>query len=115
MFMYCCTLLAYRLMTLFTIVAFLRALRLHAIAVAILGMAGGFLTPILLSTGQDNPFGLFGYIALLDIGLLMVTRRKEWKALPILGAIGTALMQIGWVTQFFLREEYFLGDKVFVP
>src|SRR6266480_79481 len=103
------------LMTLITVVAFLLAVRLDAIAVAILGIAGGFLTPILLSTGQDNPFGLFGYIALLDIGLLMVTRRKEWKALPILGAIGTALMQIGWVTQFFLREEYFLGDKVFVP
>src|SRR5437870_1208218 len=103
------------LMTLITAVAFLLAVRLNAIAVAILGMAGGFLTPILLSTGQDNPFGLFGYIALLDIGLLMVARRKEWSALPILGAIGTVLMQIGWVTQFFLREEYFLGDKVFVP
>src|SRR6266487_3665145 len=103
------------LMTLITAVAFLLAVRLNAIAVAILGMAGGFLTPILLSTRQDNPFGLFGYVALLDIGLLMVARRKEWSALPILGAIGTALMQIGWVTQFFLREQYFLGDKVFVP
>ncbi len=103
------------LMTLITVVAFLLAVRLNAIAVAILGIAGGFLTPILLSSGQDNPFGLFGYIALLDIGLLMVTRRKEWRALPILGAFGTVLMQIGWVTQFFLREKYFLGDKVFVP
>src|SRR5205809_1098731 len=103
------------LMTLITAVAFLLAVRLNAIAVAILGMAGGFLTPILLSTRQDNPFGLFGYIALLDIGLLMVARRKEWRALPILGAIGTVLMQIGWVTQVFLREQYFLGNRVFVP
>ena len=103
------------LMTLITAVAFLLAVRLNAIAVAVLGMAGGFLTPILLSTRQDNPFGLFSYIALLDIGLLMVARRKEWSALPILGAIGTVLMQIGWVAQFFLREKYFLGDKVFVP
>src|SRR5438132_7116318 len=103
------------LMTLITAVAFLLAVRLDAIPVAILGIAGGFLTPILLSTGQDNPVGVFGYIALLDICLLMVTRRKEWRVLPILGAIGTALMQIGWVTQFFLREKYFLGDKVFVP
>src|SRR6266513_3317413 len=103
------------LMTLITAVAFLLAVRLNAIVVAILGLAGGFLTPVLLSTRQDNPFGLFGYIALLDIGLLMVARRKEWSALPILGAIGTVLMQIGWVTQFFLREQYFLGDKVFVP
>jgi uncharacterized membrane protein len=103
------------LMTLVTAVAFLLAVRLNAIAVAILGIAGGFLTPILLSTGQDNPFGLFGYIALLDIGLLMVARRKEWIALPVLGAVGTVLMQIGWVTQFFLREQYFLGNRVFVP
>src|SRR6266702_4392650 len=102
------------LMTLITAVAFLLAVRLNAIAVAVLGMAGGFLTPILLSTRQDNPFGLFGYIALLDIGLLMVARRKDWSALPILGAIGTVLMQIGWVTQFFLREEYFLVNKVLV-
>src|SRR6266487_2026330 len=103
------------LMTLITVVAFLLAVRLNAIAVAILGIAGGFLTPILLSNGQDNPIGLFGYIGLLDIGLLMVARRKEWSALPVLGAVGTVLMQIGWVTQFFLREEYFLGNRVLVP
>jgi uncharacterized membrane protein len=103
------------LMTLITAVAFLLAVRLDAIMVAILGMAGGFLTPILLSTRQDNPFGLFGYIALLDIGLLLVARRKQWSALPILGAVGTVLMQIAWVTQFFLREEYFLANKVLVP
>src|SRR5438128_1766229 len=103
------------LMALITAVAFLLAVRLNAIAVAILGMAGGFLTPILLSAGQDNPPGLFGYIVLLDIGLLLVARRKEWIVLPVLGAVGTVLMQIGWVTQFFLREQYFLGNRVFVP
>src|SRR3989475_1711205 len=103
------------LMALITAVAFLLAVRLNAVAVGILGMAGGFLTPILLSTGQDNPPGLFGYIALLDIGLLMVARRKEWIALPILGALGTVLMQIGWVSQFFLREKYFLENKVLLP
>jgi hypothetical protein len=103
------------LMTLITAVAFLLAVRLNAIMVAILGMAGGFLTPILLSTRQDNPFGLFGYIALLDIGLLLVARQKQWSALPILGAVGTLLMQIAWVTQFFLREQYFLGNEVLVP
>src|SRR5213079_3350306 len=100
------------LMTLITAVAFLLAVRLDAIMVAILGMAGGFLTPILLSTGQDNPLGLFGYVALLDIGLLLVARRKQWSPLPILGAIGTILMQAMWLQQFFLREKYFLENKV---
>ena len=103
------------LMTLITAVAFLLALRLDAIGVAILGMAGGFVTPILLSSGQDNPLGLFSYLALLDIGLLLVARRKEWSILPILGAIGTIFMQVGWVTGFFLREKYFLDNKVLIP
>src|SRR5207244_4298736 len=105
----------FALMTLITAAAFLLAVRMDALVVAILGIAGGFLTPVLLSTGQDNPLGLFGYVALLDIGLLMVARRKQWSVLPILGAVGTVVMQIAWVTQFFLREEYFLANKVLVP
>src|SRR5438309_654847 len=102
------------LMTLITAVAFLLAVRLNAIVVAILGLAGGFLTPVLLSTGQDRPLGLFVYIALLDIGLLAASQRQRWNALPILGAVGTALTQIGWIGTFFVSEKYFDGNKVLV-
>jgi uncharacterized membrane protein len=102
------------LMTLITAVAFLLAVRLNAIVVAVLGIAGGFLTPVLLSTGQDQPLGLFAYIALLDIGLLAIGQRQRWSVLAILGAIGTALMQFAWVTTFFIPEKYFAGNKVLV-
>ena len=102
------------LMALITAVAFLLAVRLNAIVVAILGLAGGFLTPVLLSTGQDRPLGLFVYIALLDIGLLAASQRQRWNALPILGAAGTALTQIGWIGTFFVPEQYFAGNKVLV-
>jgi hypothetical protein len=102
------------LMTLITAVAFMLAVRLNAIVVAVLGIAGGFLTPALLSTGQDQPLGLFAYIALLDIGLLAVAQRQRWNALVILGAIGTTLMQFAWVTTFFVSEKYFDGNKVLV-
>ncbi len=102
------------LMTLITAVAFVLAVRLNAIVVAVLGIAGGFLTPVLLSTGEDNPLGLFGYIALLDIGLLAVGQRQRWNVLPILGAIGTALVQFAWVAAFFVPEKYFAGNKVLI-
>src|SRR5438477_8934749 len=105
----------FALMLLITATAFLLAVRMDALVVAILGIAGGFLTPVLLSTGQDNPAGLFGYIALLDIGLLAVARRKEWSSLPILGAVGTVLMQIAWVGNFFLHGQYFAGNKTLIP
>src|SRR5438132_2726141 len=102
------------LMTLITAVAFLLAVRLNAILVAVLGIAGGFLTPVLLSTGQDHPLGLFVYIALLDIGLLALAQRQGWNGLPTLGAVGTALMKFAWVTTFFVPEKYFAGNKVLV-
>src|SRR5947208_2560483 len=49
------------------------------------------------------------------IGLLAVARRKEWSSLPILGAVGTVLMQIAWVGNFFLEGKYFAGNKTLIP
>jgi uncharacterized membrane protein len=84
------------LMALITGTAFLLAVRLEAQVVAVLGILGGFLTPILVSSGQDNPLGLFGYIALLDVGLVAVALHRRWHYLVPLGAVGTILMQIAW-------------------
>jgi uncharacterized membrane protein len=102
------------LMTLITAVAFLLSVRLNAVVVAVLGIAGGFLTPILLSTNQDNPLGLFGYVALLDIALLALAQRQRWSALPVLGAIGTVLMQFAWVGAFFVSQKYFAGNEILI-
>lgn len=102
------------LMALITTTAFFVAVRLNALVVAILGMLGGFLTPILLSTGQDNPLGLFGYIAILDVGLIVVGLHRRWYFLTALAALGTAIMEIGWAQKFFVSERYFVGNKIFI-
>ncbi|HEV2436982.1 MAG TPA: DUF2339 domain-containing protein [Verrucomicrobiae bacterium] len=101
------------LMALITAAAFLLAVRLDARVVAILGMLGGFLTPILLSTGQDNPLGLFGYIAMLDLGLMVVALVRRWHFLAALAALGTAILQIAWAGRFFVGGQYFVGDKIY--
>ncbi len=108
-------LIAFGLMTLITATAFLLAIRLNALVVAILGMLGGFLTPIFCRTGQDNPLGLFGYIALLDIGLLMVARVRKWFFLASLGAGCTILMQLAWFGKFFHSGHYFEGAATWTP
>lgn len=106
--------MAFLLMVLITTTAFFLAVRLNALVVAILGMLGGFLTPLLLSTGVDNPLGLFGYIAILDAGLIVVALNRRWFFLTALAALGTAFMQIGWVGKFFTAGKYFEGDKICV-
>jgi hypothetical protein len=90
----------FALMAVITVAAFVLAVRLGAQVVAVLGMLGGFLTPVLLSTGRDNPFGLFGYIALLDVGLVALALHQRWLFLVPLGAAGTIAMQIGWAVKF---------------
>lgn len=100
------------LMVLITVTAFFLAVRLNALVVAILGMLGGFLTPILLSTGEDNPLGLFGYIAILDTGLIIIALHRRWHFLVALAAVGTAIMQAGWAGKFFVSEQYFEGNKI---
>ena len=102
------------LMVMITATAFTLAVRMNAMVVAVLGLVGGFLTPLLLSTGQDNPLGLFTFIALLDLGLLAVVMRTRWNYLVGLAAVGTLIMQVGWVAKFFTANRYFEGNGVLV-
>lgn len=104
----------FALMILITVTAFLLSVRLEAQVVAVLGLLGGFLTPIVLSTGKDNPLGLFGYISLLDLGLIAVVRRTRWTHLVLLAALGTLGMQCAWVGKFFAVEKTFTAILIFL-
>lgn len=102
-------------MALITLAAFVLAVRMDAQVVAVLGMIGGFLTPILCSTGVDMPFELFSYIALLDLGVLAVARRKRWLYLTALAAGGTMLLQFGWFVKYFQSSGYAVGSITVIP
>jgi uncharacterized membrane protein len=109
---------AFAAMALVTAAAFFLAVRMNAQVIVILGLLGGFLTPVLLSTGVDNPAGLFGYIALLNIGIAAVALRKRWDYLVLLAAAGTILMEFAWADKFFVVPKantalaVFLGFEV---
>lgn len=98
-----------------TAAAFLLAVRLNAQVVAVLGLLGGFLTPILCSTGHDNPFGLWSYIALLCLGVLAVVKHTRWHHLVPLAAGGVLVMQFGWLAKFWNESQYAHGAATWVP
>jgi uncharacterized membrane protein len=100
------------LMTLVTAAAFLLAVRMAAQVIAILGLLGGFLTPILISTGHDNAGGLFGFVALLDAGLIAVALHRRWFHLVPLAVAGTVVMQIGWAAKFFEVSKAWIAITV---
>jgi uncharacterized membrane protein len=92
---------AFLLMAAVTATAVLLSVRLNALSVAILGLVGGFLTPLLLSTGVDNEVGLFTYIAVLDAGVLAVAYFKRWRSLDFASFVGTVAITLGWAFKFY--------------
>jgi hypothetical protein len=73
------------------------AARHQALVTALIGLIGGFATPLLLSTGSDRPIGLFGYVLLLDVALLLLAQRGRWPWLALLSFVGTLLYQVLWI------------------
>jgi hypothetical protein len=85
------------------------AARHASLEIALLGLIGGFATPLLLSSGSDRPFGLFGYIMLLDVALLALAQRRRWPALALLSLAGTVFYQVLWVGTRMGTDRLWLG------
>ncbi|MGB2867534.1 MAG: DUF2339 domain-containing protein [Bacteroidota bacterium] len=88
---------AFLMMSAVTMIALANGLFYDSLAVALLGLAGGFLTPLMLSTGDVNETGLFTYIALLDVGLLAIVAKKDsWYLIEPLTFAATWLFYFSW-------------------
>ena len=105
---------SFGLMILVTATCGLLANRHDAIVIALLGLLGGFVTPVALSTGEDHPFGLFGYLLMLDGALLYLAVKKRWPSLGALSLLGTALYQVAWIGARMGPERLGLGMSVIV-
>jgi uncharacterized membrane protein len=68
---------------------------------AAFALVGGFATPLLLSTGQNREVALFSYVAILDLGALVLVIFKPWRRLLVLGYAGTLVLYIGWYSGFY--------------
>jgi uncharacterized membrane protein len=105
---------AFAFMAAVTAAAFFLAVRMNAQVIVVLGLLGGFLTPVLLSTGVDNPAALFGYIAVLNIGIAAVAVRKRWNYLVLLAAASTVLIEYGWAFKFFESPKANIASAIFL-
>src|ERR1700690_1091377 len=77
----------------------------NAEILAAFALAGGFTTPLLLSTGQNREVALFSYVAVLDLATLTLVVFKPWRRLLLLSYAGTLLFYIGWYSTFYDRSQ----------
>lgn len=88
---------SFPLMAAITALACAIAVRYHSQVSALIGLVGGFATPLLLASGEDRPLSLFGYVLLLDLGLVFVGQRRRWPSIGALAVLGTAVIEGVWV------------------
>ncbi|HJX27453.1 MAG TPA: DUF2339 domain-containing protein, partial [Thermoanaerobaculia bacterium] len=100
--------LGFGLMALTTVVAVVLSLR-QGIMVALIGMIGGFLTPYLVRSGEGGIRGLFAYLLLLQVGLLVVSRRRGWQEVGALSIGGGLVWTVIW-----MLNPYQPGDEIWL-
>jgi len=81
------------------------ALAQDAEILAAFALAGGFLTPVLLSTGENRELQLFSYVTILDAATLVLVTRKAWQRLLILSFSGTLLLYVGWYSEYYSASQ----------
>jgi len=97
------------LMIVVTVAGSLLSWRHESLVIAVIGLVGGFLTPLFASRGSDNPIGLFAYVLLLDAGVLLLARRMRWPLLGVLALAGTTAYQLLWIGGRMDPERVLLG------
>lgn len=75
-------------------------------ALAIFSMGGGFLAPVLTSTGEGSHLALFSYYALLNAGILAMAWFQHWRWLNWTGFMFTFVIGASWGYQYYQPEHY---------
>jgi uncharacterized membrane protein len=103
------------LVLLFFIAALSAALAVlqDAQSLAALGASGGFLAPILASTGGGSHVMLFSYYAMLNFGILGIAWFKAWRPLNVLGFAFTFGIGTLWGTHYY-QPELFSSTEPFL-
>jgi len=85
----------------------------NSLSLALIGVAGGFLAPVLASTGQGSHVVLFSYYAVLNVGILGIAWFKAWRPLNIAGFIFTFVIGTVWGVLRY-RPEFFGSTEPFL-
>ncbi len=105
--------LAFGLLFAVTVGAVLLALAQDARVLAVLGIIGGFLAPLLTATDTGNHVALFGYYALLDVAIFATAWFKAWRSLNVVGFVFTFAVGGLWGHDAY-RPELFATTEPFL-
>jgi uncharacterized membrane protein len=97
---------AFVLLAFIAVFSALLAITQDSRALAITGVAGGFLAPILTSTGGGNHVALFSFYAVLNAGILLIAYYKAWRELNLVGFAFTSFIGLAWGAKYYQPDKF---------
>lgn len=85
----------------------------NSMALAVIGVLGGFAAPILTSTGSGSHVQLFAYYLLLNISVFGIAWFKSWRLLNLLGFFATFAVGSLWGIKYY-QPAYFSSVEPFL-
>ena len=103
---------SFSMMVAVAVLASVIAVRTDSLLTAILGIAVGFGAPLLLRAAEINFSGHFGYLLILNLAVVSIALKKEWRLLNYLAFILTYILF--WMSRDQYGNEQFLIVMLFL-
>ena len=104
---------AFGLMLIFTVFGVVAALNYNKQVIAHIGLVGAYAVPFLLSNDSGNITILFSYMAIINLGILVISLKKYWKLLYYVAFAFTWLLYMGWRIFSYRETEHFQVALIF--
>lgn len=105
---------AFAVMAMFTVFTVAAALVYSRQVIAHVGLVGAYAVPFLLSSDSGNYFALFTYMGIINIGILAISIKKDWKPLFYTSSAFTWAIFYGWFIAKYSAERHFYLAIVFL-
>ncbi|MDP2069146.1 MAG: DUF2339 domain-containing protein [Lutibacter sp.] len=99
--------IAFIFMVVFTVFTVVAALNYNKQIIALIGLVGAYAVPFLLSEDSGNVAVLFSYMAIINIGILVIAFKKYWKLLYLSAFVLTWLIFTTWYTSKYEITAHF--------
>ena len=105
--------IAFALMLLVVIIGSVLSVIEDALPLALFATAGGFLVPILTSSGDGSHIILFSYYVLLNLSIFIVAWYRSWRVLNVVGFLFTFVISVTWGVLRY-RSDFFSTTEPFL-
>ena len=88
--------IAFAIMVVITIFSAFISISYNRQELGALSLIAGFAVPFMVSSGDGNYLVLFTYIAILNIGMLLISYFKKWNIVSVLAFVFTCILFSAW-------------------